>query len=515
MSRKAKWCFAAAALLAAGGVALPFVLPALLPRGWLREEVGRQLGAALRRPVSVGNVRLSTFGRLRVVAEEVVVANADGFSNEPFLSVQEFHLGVALWPLLARRVEVGAIALSGVSALLEVDEAGRANWEGIAAAPQAREPAVGGSVLGVAFVGSAPPGGRAPVAVISAESIRLDRGEIVYRDRSRGESARLSGLELDFTIDRFAVPGGAEGGVRTILAGLVGSGRLVVAEVEGPGIALEDLSVDLAAEEGRLSLTGFARSRLGGSVRFDAKTDAVRMAGHDGRLHFDRFSFGGPFASRYLKAFGLDLVAGAVARLDGQCALAAEGTGGEAVWLSARGEGRFAVSGVNLGQIAAFEEGSARLRGSLGLARAYLREDSFASLQAQIDALGREVHVGLDFRVLEDHVENTFTLAATSRTVLSVPGTVDKKTFAIRYVVSESSFGDPVVAALWREYVGEEHEITGTAAAPDWNEGRFLSRLQRKVGESLLKRQIEKGISGGAEGDLGGLLDLFGKKKKR
>ena len=62
-----------------------FILPAVIPASAYRDRVEAAAGDALNRPVRLaGDVSLTILPRVQVVARDVTIANAEGFSDEPF-----------------------------------------------------------------------------------------------------------------------------------------------------------------------------------------------------------------------------------------------------------------------------------------------------------------------------------------------------------------------------------------------------------------------------------------------
>lgn len=111
--------------LVAGAV---FVLPAVIPASAYRERVELAVGEALHRPVSLaGDVRLSLFPRVEVRAEDVSIANAEGFGDEAFAQMRQMRVAVELIPLLSRRVEITEFVL--VEPTIRLEQRGtRNNW---------------------------------------------------------------------------------------------------------------------------------------------------------------------------------------------------------------------------------------------------------------------------------------------------------------------------------------------------------------------------------------------------
>lgn len=512
MSARAKRWILALAAVGIAFAALPFVLPSLIPSAWLREEVQRRISAAVRRPVSIGEVSVSTAWGLKVLVRDLSVGNAEGFSKEPLLKVREFRLGVSLFPLLRKRVQVGELALHGVEIVLETDAAGKGNWEGLVdVAPGAggQGSGVGESGLGILLAAE-------PTLTIAAERILLSDTKATYRDLAAGEESRLEGLSLDFAIQRIEIPG--EEGLLPLLRGIDGKGRLGIATASHPAIEMKDLGFDLSAAGGKYRLEGSAASALGGTVSLGADFDATPALSQGARIGFQAFTVGGAFADRYLRSFGLSLVAGAKATLDGDVTLAAKGLAAEPLWGSAAGSGDLSVSVENLGQIAILsgaEEGFRQISGTLSQ---HLKPEQVEAVRKQVDRLGRKGSARIRFQITEPQVENAIAVESEGSPLFSLSGRVSKGGDGA-YVLSEESFADASLKGIWREHVGDPHEIRVTPAGVDFNEGKLLNRVAKRALERQLEQQLkqkEDGAKDKAEDAVKDKIgDLFKKKKKR
>jgi len=89
----------------------------------VKETTGRDLRIA-------GDLSLSIFPWLAVDVGRTEMGNAEGFSDEIFLSFDEARLSVQLMPLLLQQdVRVGGASLDGLNVNLEVLPDGRNNWD--------------------------------------------------------------------------------------------------------------------------------------------------------------------------------------------------------------------------------------------------------------------------------------------------------------------------------------------------------------------------------------------------
>jgi AsmA protein len=159
------------------------VLPMVLDPNDFRDEIGAAVRKQTGRDLQIeGDLELSVIPWLGVRVGPARLANAEGFGDEPMLAIEGAAVGVKLFPLLSKRLEVSRVELDGLRLQLLRRADGVSNWDDLTTAEAPAEP---------------PP---------AAESAAFDLGEIagigvndaavVYEDRVAGESYRVSLVEL-------------------------------------------------------------------------------------------------------------------------------------------------------------------------------------------------------------------------------------------------------------------------------------------------------------------------------
>src|SRR5262245_16007187 len=114
------------ALLAIGVVALVLLVD---PNDY-KDEIARAVKEKTGRELKLGvNLGLKRFPWVAIEVRQADLGNREGFGAEPFAAIGEADVGVKLWPLLHKQLEVGKVRLSGLKLNLMVDEQGRSNWE--------------------------------------------------------------------------------------------------------------------------------------------------------------------------------------------------------------------------------------------------------------------------------------------------------------------------------------------------------------------------------------------------
>ena len=109
------------------------IVPGFIPSDVYKQKIESQLSKELGRDVTIsGDVRVQSFPLIRAKTNGVRIENYEGFSEKPFLAVEELEARIRLFPLLAKRVEIAGFNLIKPEISLERLADGRANWESLA-----------------------------------------------------------------------------------------------------------------------------------------------------------------------------------------------------------------------------------------------------------------------------------------------------------------------------------------------------------------------------------------------
>ena len=190
-----------AILVLALGAAL--VAPALIPEATLRARAEQAASEALGREVGLaGDISLRLLPRLEIRATDASVANAPGFSAAPFAEMAELRLGLALWPLVSRRIELTEFAL--IDPVIRLEQRGGANnWTFARAdAPAAPAPEAAGEA------GFRRQPGALPIEA-SLGDVRLENGTILYA--ADGQERRIEGLDVFVALPGVDAPARVDG----------------------------------------------------------------------------------------------------------------------------------------------------------------------------------------------------------------------------------------------------------------------------------------------------------------
>jgi AsmA protein len=301
------------------GVVGVFIAPMLIPADVYRTEIAKAVSKATGREFKIaGAVHLNVFPNVRATVEKASLANAAGGQAANLAEIGRFSAGLKLMPLLARRVEISSFVLEDAVIHLEVDAAGKPNWQFDTMKPA--------SSAG----GSNPAAGQVKqVKEISLGDVRFVNGSISFDNLKTGASYQLTKIAASVALPSLDAPFKLAGdavykGERVWLSAQVAKARALV---EGGST---DVSADLKSElvsagfNGAATLgdklsfagvakldsasvrelakwlgtpiaggTGFGPLAVSGTASFDGK----HVAFEDAQLHFDTLDATGAVAA--------------------------------------------------------------------------------------------------------------------------------------------------------------------------------------------------------------------------
>jgi uncharacterized protein involved in outer membrane biogenesis len=172
---------AVAAVLVIGTIAAVVWARSILATDTVRTAIAGQVSKAIGQPVTIGGIGASIFPRVTINLEQVTI-------GEPArIQVATIHVGTNFGALLSRRIEHGALKLSGAKIELPLPSFG------------------GGSPEGASGSDGSSGSGGAPVEIVSIDEIVLNDVEIVSGGRTlrgdieasiEGENVLLRSVEL-------------------------------------------------------------------------------------------------------------------------------------------------------------------------------------------------------------------------------------------------------------------------------------------------------------------------------
>ena len=174
------------------------VLALLLPR----------IEKTISRKVTVGDAGISLWGGIGVWLGDITVANRDGFSPEPFLTVGEFDVKARWWPLLTGRVEIDHVRIERPTVLIEYQANGESNLAGLAAA----SPSAQGAAEPASDTATAP--------LVLLRDVSIDGGRFVLRDERVGRHVGVAGIDIAFRMADESGPSTIKGALQVVFDSL-------------------------------------------------------------------------------------------------------------------------------------------------------------------------------------------------------------------------------------------------------------------------------------------------------
>ncbi len=165
-------------VLIVAALAAPFFIPVERYRGLIEAQVEKSTGRTFE---IKGPMTFALLPRVKIELNDVSFGNAPGGQAAQMASIKRLDLGVALWPLLHKRVEAERLILIEPRIALEVDKSGKPNWQLAKKAETAPKTTEDKSGSSVAF---------------RFDGLELHDGGISYLDRRTGKSYRADKINI-------------------------------------------------------------------------------------------------------------------------------------------------------------------------------------------------------------------------------------------------------------------------------------------------------------------------------
>jgi uncharacterized protein involved in outer membrane biogenesis len=245
MSRKARiWLIILAIPLVLVVVGI-VVLKVMFTSERLKSMVIPRVEETTGRPVVIKNISLTFFPSIALTMEGVSVANrqGEGFSSNPFLTLEALRLNVRLLPLLKSRIEVTSLEVDRPYLRLEVNARNETNYENVTAgksttgsvvSPEQRNSGASDPPGALTQKAAEPPPPSATAFLIS--NVQVDNGAIDYVNSRDGSATRVRNLLLTMEV-------GGEGNT-IVITGNAATDSLSYGTVETPLLAGLHLRLD-------------------------------------------------------------------------------------------------------------------------------------------------------------------------------------------------------------------------------------------------------------------------------
>ena len=270
--RLALWSLAA---IIAIGVAVVFVAPLFISAEDVRNRLFAEIEQATGYRLTVnGSLHISAFPTLKLVAEDVGVAQTKGAGAVDLATAKELRFGLAVAPLLSGKVQLTEVAL--ISPILTMPEASPKT-----AGAEPSEKAGGGASIATAL------------RSLSLDSLRIEDGTLVLRGEGGAPGKRIDGLNLEASLPAFDAslsvdlkarfdgqPLGVTGSISSFGPFLDGEAAQLLLDVDAPAYFPQKLALmgsatytgdvlaldGLSARAGETMLRGVVSADLSGAV---------------------------------------------------------------------------------------------------------------------------------------------------------------------------------------------------------------------------------------------------------
>ncbi len=216
-------------------LALVIVLKVMFTGEKLKEMVVPRAEAAIGRPVAIRDISLVVFPSIALEIDGVSIANrkGEGFSPDPFLTLDAVRLNVKLLPLLKSRIEVTSLILDRPRLLLEVNRRNETNYSDLSGGGRpAPQPASGAGVPGGPGPGAPGPAGTGSAAAEGSpaaflvSNLLINNGSVDYVNFKDNSAAHVRNLSVAMDL-------GTEGG-KVVVGGNAVTDSLSYGTVESP-----------------------------------------------------------------------------------------------------------------------------------------------------------------------------------------------------------------------------------------------------------------------------------------
>jgi len=178
--------------LAVGGILVLLVVVAIAvtllfdPNDYKDEITAAVQDATGRQLTLDGDLELAVFPTIRIAVGSATLSNAAGFGDAPMARIGSAELRVALFPLLAQRIEVSRARLEGLELNLARNRSGANNWQDL-----------GGRSTPAGDAPAPADGGSAPASLdLGVRAIEIENARVVWNDAATGSRWELTGFGL-------------------------------------------------------------------------------------------------------------------------------------------------------------------------------------------------------------------------------------------------------------------------------------------------------------------------------
>ena len=177
-------------------VVLVLLLPFVVDLNAYQAQYLPVIEEALNRKIELKDIRLTIIPRIGVRVAGFTVMDDPAFSTGPFASLTSLDVGVKLWPLLSKRIEVEEVTLRDPVITVIKNAQGVLNTSTIGkkGAPKAEAPAK---------APTPPPAAEGPLHILTllaVDRVAVSGGQLTYRDQSAAKPTEYVLQKLEFLL---------------------------------------------------------------------------------------------------------------------------------------------------------------------------------------------------------------------------------------------------------------------------------------------------------------------------
>ena len=202
MKKAIKWIAIIGAGLIVLLVGLVLIATMLVDLQKYKPVIEKRVTEATGRPCSIGgDLRLSLFPWVGLAFGDLHLGNPPGFAEKDLLNVKSFDVKVRVISLLSKDIQIQRFVLDGVKVVLEKNNQGRANWEGIGKPPEKAVPAKPAEKRSK----EKEPREALPIKALTVGEFAVANSSILFIDHASGTKQELANVNLrlkEVSLDR-------------------------------------------------------------------------------------------------------------------------------------------------------------------------------------------------------------------------------------------------------------------------------------------------------------------------
>jgi AsmA protein len=240
MSKVLKWLLAGAGVVVVLIAIAAVVLPLVVDPNDYKDEISTAVLEETGRELTIGgDIKWTVFPSVGLGLSDLELGNRSGFGDQPMLKIGEAGLSVKLMPLFSKKVEIGQVSLTDVSANLRRKANGQNNWEDIAGSQSDSEPT------------SSPEGDGSHKITVSG--VEVSNANVTWDDA--GQITELKNFVLSVSSIEIGRPFKLEGGFSVNVSESQLSGEaefqgLVSSQADGSQYGIEGLGFSFTGTQG-------------------------------------------------------------------------------------------------------------------------------------------------------------------------------------------------------------------------------------------------------------------------